>query len=218
MSRRNSRWLSLVSSAFWQQKLAAWRAARFDARHGIETSAVVEVAEMTDIDQSLARHAIHYEASTLPKFERALHALAIDYPRFTFIDYGSGKGRVLLLAAQQPFRAVVGVEMSSALDQAAAQNIDAYLARRPLAAPISRVCGDARMLAVPDGDLVAYFYNPFDESLMREVWNDLRAACMAKPRSLIVMYVNPAHRLVFDQAPELRCVYDDSAVVVYSNH
>jgi cyclopropane fatty-acyl-phospholipid synthase-like methyltransferase len=32
-----------------------------------------------------------------------------------FLDYGSGLGRVLLMAAQYPFRRVLGVELSAAV-------------------------------------------------------------------------------------------------------
>ena len=34
---------------------------------------------------------------------------------YTFLDIGSGKGRVLMLASDAPFRHIVGVELSPAL-------------------------------------------------------------------------------------------------------
>src|SRR6266480_771574 len=37
------------------------------------------------------------------KFTRAMQALKLDFSRFTFIDFGSGKGRALLLASQHGF-------------------------------------------------------------------------------------------------------------------
>lgn len=215
MPGRWSNLLSLVAPTFWRQKIAAWRARLFDARHGLETNVVVPVSELRDVAENLARHAVHYEPSTLPKFERAMRAVAIDHKRFTFVDYGSGKGRVLLLAARYPFRKVMGVEMSRALHEQAGANIDAWLRRARLVAPIERICGDARDLPVPDGDLVAYFYNPFDELVLREVWSRLSAATAGTTRAMVVMYINPAHRKVFDEAKDLHCVYDDSAVLVY---
>lgn len=206
---------SLVSPAFWRQKYANWRARRFDRRHGIETSVVVPVAAMRDVDAELASHAVHYEASTLPKFERAMRVLAIEYSRYTFVDYGSGKGRVLLLAARYPFHRVIGVEMSAALNAVAAANIETYERRNRLSSSIELVSGDARDFAVPEGDLIAYFYNPFGEPVMRAVWDRLRESFRLKPRSLFVVYVNPLHRRLFDEAAELRCAYTDAAVVVY---
>ena len=207
--------LSLVTPAFWRRSIANWRARRFDAKHGIETGVVVPVAEIQDVDPDLAGHAVHYEPSTLPKFERAMRAVPIEHARYSFVDYGSGKGRVLLLAAHYPFRRVIGVEMSAALNAAASANIEAFLRHRPLPAKIDLVTGDARDLPVPDGGLVAYFYNPFDATILGEVWDKLRAAIGRVPRPLFVIYVNPLHRQVFDAATELQCVHEEPAVVVY---
>lgn len=207
--------LSLATLTFWRQKYASWRARRFDRRNGIETSQVVPVSEILDVDQSLASHAVHYEPSTLPKFERAMRAVAIDHSRYTFIDYGSGKGRVLLLAAQYPFRRVIGVEMSAALNAVAAANIESYGQRNRLASGIELVCADAREYAVPDGDAVAYFYNPFDERVMRDVRDRLLQDIAMVPRSLVVIYVNPLHRQLFDEARTLTIVRDEPALVVY---
>lgn len=207
--------LSLFSPKFWRQKYANWRARRFDRRHGIETSVIVPVAEMQDVDAALASHAVHYEPSTLPKFERAMRALPVDYSRYTFVDYGSGKGRVLLLAARYPFRRVVGVEMSAALNAAAAANIRSYERLNRLSTAIELVQGDARNFVVPGGDLIAYFYNPFDESVLQSVWDRLQASVRQEPRSLFIVYINPLHRRLFDQAAELHCVYTDASVAVY---
>lgn len=207
--------LSLLSPGFWRQKYANWRARRFDLRHGIETSAVVPVAEMQDVDATLASHAVHYEPSTLPKFERAMRALPVDHSRYTFVDYGSGKGRVLLLAARYPFRRVVGVEMSAALSSVAAANIRSYELLNRLSTTIELVHGDARDFAVPEGDVIAYFYNPFDETVLGSVWDQLRTSVRQNPRSLYIVYINPLHRRIFDQDAELHCVYTDASVAVY---
>jgi len=206
---------SLVSPAFWRQKIASWRARRFDRRLGIETRIVVPVVDMHDVEPTVAAHAVQYEPSTLPKFERAMRAIELDHRTFTFIDFGSGKGRVLMLAAAYPFRRVIGIEMSAALHSTASENVAAFRQRAPGAAPVELVCGDARTLAVPDGDLLAYFYNPFDETVLRPVWEGLRKVAASGRRRLFVLYVNPACRDVFDSATELRCLYDDGAVVAY---
>src|SRR6202035_991074 len=43
--------------------------------------------------------------------------------RGTFVDLGSGMGRVLCLAATYPFRAVVGVEQCASLNEVARMNV-----------------------------------------------------------------------------------------------
>ena len=45
---------------------------------------------------------------------------------FTFIDLGSGKGRVLLMASDYPFKKIIGVEFMPELHRAAQENITGY--------------------------------------------------------------------------------------------
>ena len=52
-----------------------------------------------------------------------LASLNIDFREFTFIDIGSGKGRALLLAADYPFRRILGLELLPGLYRVAQQNI-----------------------------------------------------------------------------------------------
>ena len=49
-----------------------------------------------------------YQPTEPSLFHEMLSALKIDFREFTFIDLGSGKGRVLLMAADYPFRRIVG--------------------------------------------------------------------------------------------------------------
>src|SRR5207237_3599958 len=49
-----------------------------------------------------------YQPTEPSLFHEMLNALNIDFREFTFIDLGSGKGRVLLMAANYPFRRIVG--------------------------------------------------------------------------------------------------------------
>ena len=43
--------------------------------------------------------------------------------RLSFVDYGAGKGRVLLLASQHPFAAIGGIEFAEELHDDATMNI-----------------------------------------------------------------------------------------------
>ena len=58
-------------------------------------------------------HGAEYQGSNAPALEQALRELAVPYRRFTFLDFGAGKGRAVLVAARFPFQSVVGVEYSA---------------------------------------------------------------------------------------------------------
>jgi len=49
--------------------------------------------------------------------------LPIEAREYSFVDFGSGKGRVLIAAAKHPFLQVVGVDHSRDLHQAATANM-----------------------------------------------------------------------------------------------
>lgn len=210
---------SLVSPAFWRSQIAKRKALAFDQRYGADTRVKVAVEDMRDVDAALARHAVHYEASTIPKFERAMnairHRLGARLGDFTFIDVGSGKGLVVMLASRLPFRAVVGVEMAPELHRIAHANLQAFERREKPSAPVQLVCTNALELPLPQGDLIAYLYNPFDQELTQSFVRRLTAAVDASGSRLLVAYINPVHKDVFAAHPGFAPLYGDATLVVY---
>ena len=104
----------------------------FDWRFGTETSRVVYGNEL---EASLVnrRHAVSYQPTKARPFQDLLRRL--DLPAGgTFVDVGSGKGRVLLLAARHPFKRVVGIEFSPSLCEQARRNIEIFRAQVPRSA------------------------------------------------------------------------------------
>ncbi len=197
------------------QKLATLRERWFDWRHSVETVSRVAVADLHDIDARLARHAVHYEATSIRKFERALAAVGARADGFTFIDLGSGKGRVLMMAALRPFRRVIGVELSRALHDNAVANVARFAARNRDAAPIECICDDASAFELPEGNLLVFLYNPFDANLLVKVRDRMLAATGGQPRQLCVVYVNPLHHALFEQGDCFERVHRDASFAVY---
>ncbi|MEZ4320501.1 MAG: class I SAM-dependent methyltransferase [Myxococcota bacterium] len=127
----------------------------------------------------------NYEPS-LPSVVGAVLDAIPDPERCTFVDLGSGKGRVVLLAAGRPFRRVVGVEHRRALHRRAQRNEAAYTG--PIVCRPEWVCADARAVELPDGPLVVFLYNPFgievlDAVLARIARPDVRIAAVHPPDS-----------------------------------
>ncbi|TCP34155.1 class I SAM-dependent methyltransferase [Sphingomonas sp. BK235] len=164
----------------------AARDAAFDARHDSDTGGVQRLYTLA-IDSPNARHGIDHVASDPDVFAAALALLDGDLSRFHFLDLGSGKGRALLLACDYPFRAVTGVEFAAELHATATRN----LARRgdPRA---TALLGDATAVALPDGDLLVYLFNPFEAAIVRAVAR--RLAALPPERDIRLLYVTPRHR------------------------
>ena len=146
----------------------------FDARYGTET-------RWFDVFGN-------YEPSRPSVVEAALDALDVDPADFTFVDVGSGKGRVLILAAQRSFGHVLGIEPDGGLRAVAARNLAAASRVAPVVARARVEAGDAAHLSLPDEPVVVFLYNPFPAPQVRAVVDAIRA----RPARLV--YVAPAHR------------------------
>ena len=100
----------------------------FDLKYGLDTQTPIPIRDL-ETSAPASRHANPYEGASIPLVHKILRQLRIDLSRFTFIDLGSGKGRVLLIAAQYPFEAVIGVEFSETLHDIAQSNICKFTGR-----------------------------------------------------------------------------------------
>jgi predicted RNA methylase len=168
----------------------------FDAAHGTETATIREVGSL-DVDGRNVAFAVRYQPSDLGVVQRAIESLGIEPAEYEFIDFGAGKGRVLLQASHYAFRRIVGVEFSRELCGIAAANARSYRDPARRCAAIEVVCADATELPIPDRPLVCYFYNPFGEPVMRRVVKNLEAMNAATGAKIHVIYVDPVHEALF---------------------
>src|SRR4051812_20127706 len=68
-----------------------------------------------------------YIAARPAPVRAAMRELPIrDYHDYTFIDFGSGQGRILFLAAEYPFKKIQGLEIALELHRDAERNIESY--------------------------------------------------------------------------------------------
>ncbi len=205
-------------------KVPLWLRGRAEARRdralGIDTVGQIEVAELIGPAPTYEHqsNAVFYAPLTFRKFRRLMRAAQpYDASQYTFIDYGAGKGRALVLAAGFDFQRVVGVELFASLHADAMANVAAFRARDERARKIELLCMDAAAYPPPSGDLFCYFYNPFDDVVMRKVLNRLSDAHRAEPRRILVAYSNPVHADVFDGADFLRLHHASKGMRVYVN-
>lgn len=159
----------------------------FDRANGVDTSGVVRIASM-EITSPNYLYARYYKASGQQHFQSAMAGLDIDHAKYTFVDYGSGKGLTLLLASHYPFRRIVGVEFGADLHRIAQSNIVNYKSPERRCHAVESVCGDAAEFNPPAGPLVCYFYDPFEPVILQRVIESLRQSHLQAPRPIIVVY------------------------------
>jgi SAM-dependent methyltransferase len=129
---------------------------------------------------------------------------------FSFVDVGSGKGRVLLMAAEYPFRRIVGVELLPELHEVARENVK----RDPR---VELVLGDAREFQFPDGPLVVFLFNPFPPWVLRQVLRNVQESLKRKPRDMFVVLHNPEHEAELARVAGLTRLAGNDQFVVYRN-
>src|SRR5262249_19843200 len=95
---------------------------RYDRRLGIDTAGYLPPRQLGLGDQQ-AENSQPYGATPPAIAEFLIGKIAPRARDFTFLDIGSGKGRVLLIAALFPFRRVIGVEHSALLNEIAENNV-----------------------------------------------------------------------------------------------
>jgi len=145
-----------------------------------------------------------YQPTDPALFHEILASLKIDFREFTFIDIGSGKGRALLLAANYPFRRILGVELFPALHRIALENIRKYRSDSQRCFAIEAICEDARTFTFPSEATVLYLFNPLPEAGFVEMLRNLEGSLQQHPRSMFVLYHNPLLEPVVEGSGSLK--------------
>jgi SAM-dependent methyltransferase len=160
----------------------------FDRRHGTDTENDV-VWDDLGIDEKDKKTASFYSPTRPGPFHIVMRALKIPTGG-GFVDFGSGKGRVLLLAARYPFERITGVELSGKLCAIARKNVEIYRAKRPVDARIDVVEVNALEYPIDDRDNVFFFYNPFSMELVETVIKNIVASHDRRPRRTWLVFHN----------------------------
>jgi len=173
-----------------------WDEWRFDRKYRMETSGLVHVHDLDPVGDG--RHlAEPYMPTAYSTFLEISATLDDELKNRTFIDFGSGKGRALLLAGISGFRKIVGVEFDKKLCRVAEENCARFIEQSGRDISIKVENKDVREFAIPDDAAVFYFYNPFTETVMNAVLKHIGESLRSSPRKHMLVYVNPVCHEVF---------------------
>ncbi|MES2569551.1 MAG: class I SAM-dependent methyltransferase [Verrucomicrobiota bacterium] len=157
-----------------------------DRRRGISTALIVKEQE-----PEIADVRCHYYAATdYETFHLAMQQVVVRAGEDVFVDFGSGKGRIVMLAAELPFRQVIGVEFSRQLHLAGLKNL-AVAQPQLRCADVQLLHADATQWKVPGDATVLFFFNPFDGEVLAKVCENIRRSIAESPRRVTLIYVRP---------------------------
>lgn len=174
----------------------------FDHKYGTDTIEIIELDRL-DIPSENKPFGMRYEVTRARPFRKLLRTLDLPRDR-VFVDLGSGKGRVLMLAAEYGFRKVVGVEFSSQLNAIARKNLAAFRKKQPVDVDVEIVESDVVDYEIQPDQTVFFMFNPFYTVIMETIVEKIAQSIDRFPRRVWLIY----------QYPECRPAIDDYGLFV----
>ena len=166
----------------------------FDLKYKTETRKFLELSDLNDVKSSKINSEryqpipYYYIRKLFLKFD---HELKDSY----FLDYGCGKGRALLLAAEFGAKVLYGVEFSKKLCNICERNLN----KSREAQNYLIVNKDAVDYEIPERVNVIFFYNPFNKPILEKVIKKIRDSLEQNKRKITIIYGNPLYEDMFYQ-------------------
>lgn len=166
----------------------------FDAEFGVRTSGLIAGRNLKCGSKADRHNTAYFGVAPsvfhemVVRWRRLKPAGAID--EFTFIDIGAGMGRAMLLAAEFPFRAVIGVELNPTLARIGRRNLALWRTAGRACAPMRMVCRDAVEYKPPAGPCVVFLFNPFGAPVMQKLLKAWSKNFVGREGQLDILYVN----------------------------
>src|SRR5262249_28052240 len=176
------------------------RVSEFDRMFGVDTDgATNNTTYLRDLDLASPNwvHAVDYIPVPPDQCRQALSALAVPYEKFTFIDFGCGKGRAMLLAAERPFRRLIGVDFSPELLAVARRNWAVYKNPAQRCFDAEFVCADFLNYRAPASPALLFFFNPCAERVLVRVAENIRQDVTSSGCPVFIVYLSPQYRDVW---------------------
>lgn len=197
----------------------------FDRRYGTDTTGLISTSKLSISDTKSSSNAIVYLPAPEGVTRYMIQSLPINYPEFTFVDYGSGKGRVMLTASTFPFEKIIGVEISSKLHAIAGKNIRIYNNPKQKCSNFELKLINAIDYTPPMSPTVFHFYHPFLPEILAPVLDNIKQSLQTHPRPVYILYL---YHLDFVAATfqnagflsllkEVKCVNSQYNWALYSN-
>jgi hypothetical protein len=169
----------------------------FDLSKGVETSEIANLEDLTLLGNR--RDANRYVPVRPSTAQCILRDLPIrDAAEYVFIDLGSGKGRMLLIAAEHPFREVQGIEFALELHRQAEANIERYRSRKRRCSRVRSLAMNIADYAFPEENLVIYLFNSFGQDVMEQMLKRLQKSLRDHPRDVIIVMLFPDFSYLVD--------------------
>ena len=181
----------------------------FDYKYGVETINTKMLDEL-EIDSPNKVHGRYYEGTNAYLFKRMFSQVRVDIPNSCLIDFGSGKGKVMLMAAERGFPRVLGVEFSIELVEICRRNLEIFKRKTKSKTEFEVVHMDAAEYQIPSEANLLFFSNPFDETLIEKVIANILMSLEKYPREIVVVHLFPQGNMAFVNHPRFQLEHESN--------
>jgi SAM-dependent methyltransferase len=182
----------------------------FDFVNGTDTCEWMPLEHLNIASEHRAQ-GTRYEPARVAVLRRFFSRLTGPLPENSvLVDFGAGKGRVLLVAAEFGFREVRGVEFSSQLCDIARRNRDRTRAAAPTRCGFMIIEADAADYAIRADENVFFLFNPFDQSVLDKVLENIATALIHAPRDVFICFYNPHYAAPMRKYPQFTEIHASS--------
>lgn len=160
----------------------------FDKKYKVETCSPAFLWDL-DINSESVADGVMYDPFPIHSFRFLIRALPIqDFSDYSFIDFGSGRGRILLGASEYNFNRITGVEFSQELHDSAVANLKSYQNKHQKCFDVESICEDAVTFSLPNSNNVYFFFAPFQGKILKQVLHNLKNSYLKHPRPMYIIY------------------------------
>jgi len=191
----------------------------FDVRYGTDTSGMMPLDRLTL--RSPKKYG-RYQATKIVPLKRLFsHIRPIIPPGSVLVDFGCGKGRVLMIASGYGFREVRGVEYAHKLCSVAIDNCNRYKLATKVTTEFRIIGSDAGEYIINPDENIFFLFNPFGKTILMKVLKNINKSLEQRPRKALLIYNTPrfddmiVNESTFVRTEELNLL--GYHLVVYSN-
>ncbi|HEY5730619.1 MAG TPA: hypothetical protein VIS72_11240 [Anaerolineales bacterium] len=179
----------------------------FDRRYQIDTINTAQL-ENLEIDSQNKAVGNYYEGTNAYVFQKMFSRVGLDPSDSCFVDFGSGKGKALFMAAELGFRKVIGVEFSIELVEVNRRNLEIFRGKSKSKTDFEIIHMDASQYQIPPDANLLFFSNPFNEALTTKVIENILKSHEGAPREIWVVHLHPQGNMAFANHPRFELLYE----------
>jgi len=170
----------------------------FDWKYKTDTRSKISLHDLTVTGEN-KEHGSFYQPTMALSFKRLLDTVPLP-PESVLVDFGCGKGRVLLLAVLRGMKKAVGIEFSPELCEIARNNVRIVEQATGSRLDITVIEGDVTHYEIEDDQNVFFLFNPFDDVVLEAVVKNIQKSLQRKSREIAIIYYNPVHSHILDNS------------------